>query len=527
MLRPYQYSAINDIQNHFDNGTNEVCLCMPTGSGKTYTFTELAKDYHAQYHTKVLIIVHRKELLKQTVKSLGVDCFEIVAKRKYVSKDYKFYVAMVETLKKRSHLLPEFGLVIVDEAHIGNFKNLPLSYNHKIGATATPLTNPPLSAQYKEIVMPITISELIGVGKLSSCVAYGFKEDEFILAEKSWSIKAGEYTDADQMNLYKNQMMVNGVVNAYKEKALEKKTLVFNVNVEHCKLVNDAFLKAGYNSKMLTAENSDIERTEILSWLKYTPNAILQSVGVLTTGFDEPTIEAIVLNRATASLNLYLQMIGRGGRITDDKNQFTLIDLGRNVVRHNMYEFEHNWRKYFFEGKPKKKKKDGNAPVKHCPNCEALIPTNSAKCAYCGFVIVKVQAGNEERHFELVKYVSSKPHNIHVESVFEATKSKGHSPYAAFYALAERLLNYEKRSNGIVNDSYIKNEISKTIDTWCLEFEKKRTRFVENYAQQAIDKVREQRIKKEMERQYKEDESKQVFQQKLDTHSIYDIFTLS
>jgi type I site-specific restriction endonuclease len=52
----------------------------------------------------------------------------------------------------------------------------------------------------------------------------------------------------------------------------------------------------------------------VLQWLKETPDAIVTSVGILTTGFDEPTVECIILNRATRSLTLYHQMIGRGSR---------------------------------------------------------------------------------------------------------------------------------------------------------------------------------------------------------------------
>ena len=71
--------------------------------------------------------------------------------------------------------------------------------------------------------------------------------------------------------------------------------------------------------------------SKILKWFKETPNAILTSVSILTTGFDEPTVESIILNRATKSLTLYYQMIGRGSRILKNKNSFDVIDLGVQV----------------------------------------------------------------------------------------------------------------------------------------------------------------------------------------------------
>ena len=75
------------------------------------------------------------------------------------------------------------------------------------------------------------------------------------------------------------------------------------------------------------------ERANILKWFKETPNAILTSVSILTTGFDEPSVESIILNRATKSLTLYYQMIGRGSRIFKNKDTFEVIDLGNNFHR--------------------------------------------------------------------------------------------------------------------------------------------------------------------------------------------------
>jgi type I site-specific restriction endonuclease len=67
-----------------------------------------------------------------------------------------------------------------------------------------------------------------------------------------------------------------------------------------------------------------------------TPDAILTSVGILTTGFDEPTVDTIILNRATKSLTLY-QMIGRGSRKLPNKDMFTVIDLGNNAARFGLW----------------------------------------------------------------------------------------------------------------------------------------------------------------------------------------------
>ena len=123
---------------------------------------------------------------------------------------------------------------------------------------------------------------------------------------------------------------------------------------------------------------SDEDRRSKLAWLRETPNAILVSVGILTTGFDEPSVETIILYRATTSLPLFLQMAGRGSRVTDTKKRFTILDFGNNVKTHNYWEAERVWS---LEKKPKKKL--DVAPVKTCPRCQALVPVGASVCKYC------------------------------------------------------------------------------------------------------------------------------------------------
>ena len=91
----------------------------------------------------------------------------------------------------------------------------------------------------------------------------------------------------------------------------------------------------------------DRTRCGILQWFKKTPNAILTSVGILTTGFDEPTVETIILNRATKSLTLYYQMIGRGSRKLSNKNTFNVIDLGNNAARFGLWSDPVDWQHIF------------------------------------------------------------------------------------------------------------------------------------------------------------------------------------
>jgi len=101
--------------------------------------------------------------------------------------------------------------------------------------------------------------------------------------------------------------------------------LIFNNGINTSLQVYETFRMAGYDVRHLDNTNSKQERRAILKWFKETPNAILSSVGILTTGFDEPTIEVIILNRATKSLTLYFQMIGRGSRSLPNNLDYRII----------------------------------------------------------------------------------------------------------------------------------------------------------------------------------------------------------
>ena len=192
MLRDYQIQAVKEIEQTEGN----VMLQMPTGAGKTFTFCELAKRHYAEHLTRVLIVVHRQELLNQAYKSLGQRCYKIEKGIKSISHQYDFYVAMVETLYRRIDKLPEFGLVIIDEAHVGNFRKLPFfeKPNVKVvGVSATPLAEKPLEPIFKKLVMPTTIKNLIENNFLVNCEAYGFSSD--LVEHAKFKINRGEFDE--------------------------------------------------------------------------------------------------------------------------------------------------------------------------------------------------------------------------------------------------------------------------------------------------------------------------------------------
>ena len=358
-LYEYQKKGMDKIFDYLEEAPNDQNLLyqLPTGGGKTVIFSEITRRYIANTQKKVLILTHRIELCHQTSKMLGD--FEV--KNKIINSQVKelpdqnefmCFVAMVETLNNRLQddkiKLDDIGMVIIDEAHYNSFRKLFHHFENCtiLGVTATPLSSNiklPMYENYHELIVGESIPYLVKNGYLS-------KAETFCYDVGLTSLKIGangDYTVKSSELLYGDFPMQQKLLRAYEEKSQGKKTLIFNNGINTSLNVHDTFTKAGYEIKHLDNTHTAAERKEILQWFKQKKDAILTSVGILTTGFDEPTVESIILNRATKSLTLYFQMIGRGSRLLPNKKLFTIIDLGNNVARFGPWNSELDWYEIF------------------------------------------------------------------------------------------------------------------------------------------------------------------------------------
>ncbi len=358
-LYNYQLEDLNTIFEYLEDSPDDVNLLyqLPTGGGKTVVFSEIARRFIQKTNKKVVVLTHRIELSSQTSKMLN----DFGVKNKIINSDVKelddqddftCFVAMVETLNNRLQdekvNIKNIGLVIIDEAHYNSFRKLFKYFRKSIilGVTATPLSSNiklPMKDNYKKLIVGESIGALIKRKFLAKANMYNY---DVSLRTLKLGI-SGDYTVKSSDELYGNQSMLGKLLTAYEEIGKGTKTLIFNNGISTSKYVYETFKKAGYNIRHLDNKNNASERKEILQWFSETPNAILTSVSILTTGFDEPTVETIILNRATRSLTLYFQMIGRGSRILPNKDEFTVVDLGNNMARFGMWDAPIDWQEIF------------------------------------------------------------------------------------------------------------------------------------------------------------------------------------
>ncbi len=358
-LYDYQVQDLTSIFDYLEEAPDNANLLyqLPTGGGKTVVFSEIARRFLELKQKKVIVLTHRIELSLQTSRMLSefqVKNMIINSEVKALdaSDDHQCFVAMVETLNNRLQEgaieLSNVGLVIIDEAHYNSFRKLFKYFEDSaiLGVTATPLSSNiklPMKDNYAKLIVGESIESLIEKKYLAKANMANY---DVSLKTLKLGIH-GDYTVKSSDELYGNHQMLGKLIKSYEELAQGTKTLIFNNGISTSRYVYETFKKAGYDIRHLDNKNTASERRQILDWFAKTDNAILTSVSILTTGFDEPTVETIILNRATRSLTLYFQMIGRGSRIIPGKDEFTVIDLGNNIARFGMWDAPVDWQEIF------------------------------------------------------------------------------------------------------------------------------------------------------------------------------------
>ena len=438
-MKPYpdQQKSIDEIFEEFKT-KKRILYQLSTGGGKTAIFSFIAKRFIKQEKNRVLVLAHRDELITQTLKTLrtiGVTCESVIASKKKLQHNSDCYVAMIQTIKNRLKNNEEFveniGLIIVDEAHIDLHKEIFDYFPEAdiLAVTATPISlkkisfsrcsickkdhdtvvqccgfetyeytrNFTYSEIYENIIIGKSISGLIMDDRLVRDLNYEIGN----IDRSSFSIdaKTGDF-DKQSTDKYFGEF---NVVKNYEEICKGEKTIIFNSSTSTNLQTYQFFLDAGYeNVRMLDSVNTKkSERKPMLEWFKNTPDAILLNCGVLTAGFDEPTIQAVILNRATLSLSLFLQMVGRGGRKCESiyKTHFKVIDGGGNIQYFaakyggtGKWSDEYDWESIFHGQNDKPRpKKEALESTKLCENCECLIAKNALECEECGFIFKEKQ----------------------------------------------------------------------------------------------------------------------------------------
>jgi superfamily II DNA or RNA helicase len=384
-LRAYQTDAITEMRAAFQSRAQRVVLCLPTGAGKTVVFSEMVR-MAAERGTTTLVLTDRVELFEQTWSALGragVIPQRLTAGSQRFDREALVTVGMVETVARRTLEGYTPDLIIADEAHKSAFTKIYDRWPDAkvVGATATP-NGKHFHRYFQVLVNPVSIRDLINEGHLMPVRAYQMQEDLSDL-----ETKGGEFTDHSLFRHYNKARLYAGVIDQWRKMASDRKTIVFNVNIEHTRRMDAAFREAGIASGLVTSDSSRDERRQVLEAFRAGSIQVLNNCGILTTGYDEPSIGCVVMNRATKSEALWLQCCGRGSRPAPGKADFIVLDFGENHNRLGRWDADR-----LYTLAPPKKRTAAEAAldvcgVKACKECGAMLFASARSCEYCGEAI--------------------------------------------------------------------------------------------------------------------------------------------
>lgn len=343
-LRPYQQEALQSVKDNFQKGIFKQLIVLPTGSGKTVIFSHIPQVIEDSL--PMLVLAHRSELLSQATEKIlwSNPQFDIQTEKAEEVADLTgdVIVASVQTLgrsdSKRILKFPKdyFKSIIVDEAHHASaesYRRILDYFNPKflLGVTATPQRSDSirLTDVFQEITYYKNIQDLIKEGYLSRIIGYRVKTNTDISEVET---SHGDYTLSQLEDKIDNTERNTLVVKSYLQFASNKKAVVFASGVNHAKHLAASFAQNKIPVRVVVGDTPDEERKQILLDFKNGDIKVIVNVGVLTEGFDEPSIDAIIIARPTRSTLLYTQIVGRGTRIFEGKEHCIIIDIADATV---------------------------------------------------------------------------------------------------------------------------------------------------------------------------------------------------
>jgi DNA repair protein RadD len=396
MLRQYQQDACEAVWNHLCSKKGNPVVCSPTGSGKSWMLAELTRKAIKEYRGRVLLLAHRKELLEQNaekIATMGIDCGIYSAGLKSRDIDHDCVVAGIQSVYRRAEDFGARHLCIIDEVHLvprdgeGMYKRF-LSDLRRInphlrlvGLTATPyrLDCGPLcrpDALFQKVCYSASIQELIRDRFLAPLTTKATTAQADLSAVH---LRGGEFIPHEAEAAFAG--IVEPACLEIVQKATDRHTcLVFCSGIKHAEAVTECLERlTGEDVGLVTGDTFPMTRERILADFKSGRLRWCVNVDVLTTGFDAPNIDLIAVLRGTMSPGLFAQIVGRGFRLHPHKIDCLVLDFGGNIKRHGPIDSPS------YGVQDKRQSHPGEAPIKHCPNCESEVLASARECDECGF----------------------------------------------------------------------------------------------------------------------------------------------
>lgn len=346
-LRPYQRDALGAVGSAELRGVRRQLVVLPTGSGKTVVFSRLIYENRPG---RAVVLVHRDELVHQTVRTMAMVAPELtvgVVKAGLDQVGADVVVASVQTVAnpRRLERLGAFRTVVVDEAHhapsptwrrvlegLGSFAHDP-DGPLTIGFTATPERSDGALGIWEEIVAYRTIREMIYDGYLAPVTGQRVdtQADFSKIRKTEGDLSAGQLGDE-----LERSGAIDEIADAVVKYAADRKGVAFTPTVATAQALAKALTYSGVAAEAVWGAMDRDERRAVLHRLKTGETRYVTNCAVLTEGFDEASVDCIVIARPTTSHGLYVQMVGRGTRKHPGKADCLVLDVVGATERHDL-----------------------------------------------------------------------------------------------------------------------------------------------------------------------------------------------
>lgn len=407
-LRPYQEEALTNLWDWFSSRDGNPLVILPTGAGKSLVIAEWSKlVFETDPSACILVLTHVRELVQQNAAELvGLwpeapwGIYSAGLGRRDIAAQLLF--ASIQSIHKKAYKLPRrVDMVLIDEAHMiprnadtmyGKFLADLKIINPAlkiIGLTATPFRldsgrlDKGEDAMFDGTAHETNVRELIDNGWL--CPPISFRQAAEI-DTTGVGTRGGEFIAAQLEDAALDPIVIARIADRIVQEGIDRRGwLIFGCTVRHCEALCDALTERGFEGAGVYGHTDKRERDRIIADFKGERLRFLVSQGVLTTGFNARHVDLIALARPTKSTGLYIQMVGRGTRLSPEtgKANCLILDFGGNIARHGPFDDP--------AIPDKKKKGEGPAPYKDCPECDCSCGTMTRYCPSCGYEFPPVE----------------------------------------------------------------------------------------------------------------------------------------
>lgn len=360
-LRPYQQEAVDATLNHFRKSDESAVIVLPTGAGKSLVIAELAR----LARRRILVLTHVKELVEQNhakYESYGLEGGIFSAGLKRKENRHQVTFASVQSVAANlDQFRDDYSLVIIDECHrvsgeetsqYQRIIELLRQQNESLkvlGLTATPYRlamgwiyryhyrgfvrggDEQQDKPFQHCIYELPLSYMINRGYLTKpeLVNAAVAQYDFSALPRD---RFGEYAERDVNDLLgKHKRVTRAIIEQVVELAAERQgVMIFAATVDHAREITGYLPQ--HETALVTGGTDLKERASLIQRFKQRQLKYLVNVSVLTTGFDAPHVDFIAILRPTQSVSLYQQIVGRGLRLDEGKQDCLVIDYAGNHV---------------------------------------------------------------------------------------------------------------------------------------------------------------------------------------------------